>query len=185
MIVAGIDYSMNSPAIAVYNTVKEFKFENILLYNINTIKKYSGVYNNIRIDLQKPFSSPEERFLNNASWAIDILLTNKVESVILEGYSMGSNSGLIIQIAENGSVLKQGMHLAKIAFQTPSPKTVKKCFSGSGNAKKEDMILEFENKFNIDIGKIIGQNNKNTSPCNDLVDAVAMLHWGNQNGFGG
>lgn len=179
MIVAGIDYSLNSPAIAVYDTDTDFVFANIKLYNLNAKKKYDGRHgDNIDIKLIPLYTSPEQRFKNNADWALDILIKNKVEMVVLEGYAYGSSAGLVFQIAENCGILKQWMHLANIPFHTPSPPDVKKAFSGSGRAKKEDMVGTFESRFEVDVAAIIGQGNKYTSPCNDLVDAVAMLNWG-------
>lgn len=185
MIVAGIDYSLNSPAIAVYDTNKEFIFSNILLFNICKIKKYSGIFGNMNIVMPNIYTCDEERYLNNAKWSLDILTKYKVEKVVVEGYSMGSNSGLIIQIAENGSVLKQGLYLADIKYDNPSPKSVKKSFSGSGNAKKDEMVNQFVSRFGINISDIINQSNPYASPTNDLVDAIAMLDWGIKNNIFG
>lgn len=173
MIIAGIDYSMSSPAIAVYDTTKPFIFENIKFFNLNKTKKYQGINGPIRIDDFLPYTSAEERFKNIATWAIRILLDEGVTEAVLEGYSMGSK-GNVFDIAENTSVLKQYMFERGIKFYTPAPTSVKKNFCGSGNAKKPVMCASFAERFGKRISDIIGCP-LDGSPENDLVDAVANL----------
>lgn len=174
MIIAGIDYSMTSPAIAVYDTAKPLVFQNIQLFNLNKTKKYQGVHGNILIEGFFEHDSPEDRYRQIAHWAISILQKNQVKSAVLEGYSMGSSSGLVFNIAENTSVLKQLMSLAGIVFTTPAPTAVKKEFCGKGNAQKDVMCDEFAQRFGVSINHILGCV-PYKSPENDLVDAVANL----------
>ncbi|BAU40022.1 hypothetical protein [Ralstonia phage RSP15] len=173
-IVAGIDYSMTSPAIAIYDTEKELSFDNLLMFNLSEKKKYQGVWGNIRIDPTPVWDCPEERFLKIAEWAIDILTENKVEEVVLEGYAMGSTKGLVFQIAEHASVLKQKLYAKGIPFTCPAPTSVKKAFAGSGNAKKPDMVEAFEKRFGVSITDILGCPRAKGSD-NDIVDSVANL----------
>lgn len=175
MIVAGIDYSMTSPSIAILNTEDEIKFENIKIFSLYGVKKYIGVHGkNIRIDLFPEWNTPEERFSDIANWAEKILDANKVCEVVLEGYALGSTKGLVFQIAENTSVLKQRLHKMSIPFTIPSPSSVKKNFTGKGNAKKPEMVDAFDKRFGVDISKIIGCV-KAKAPENDMVDSVANL----------
>jgi len=174
-ILCGLDYSINSPGLCIFDTQKELTFDNLKLYNINDKKKYTGVFGNITLDTIAPYNSQEERFRNTAQWAYDIISKNKVQFVTIEGYSMGSSAGLVFNIAENCSVIKQMLDLAKIPFDIPAPTAVKKFFTGKGNAKKELMVDTFEQKFGVDIAKNINQENKYSSPTNDLVDSVAMM----------
>lgn len=177
MIIAGIDYSMNSPAICVYDTEKDFKFENLKFYNTGTLKTCTGTFGNIEIALIKPYSSQEERFRESAAWAMNVLLSNKVESATIEGYSMGASSGLVFQIAENTSLVKQGMNLHGIDFETPSPTSVKKNFCGKGNMKKDGMVDHFYDQMfpGIVLHDIIKRPTRMSKPCDDLVDGLAVL----------
>ena len=177
-ILCGLDYSINSPGLCIYDTEKDLTFENLLLYNKNDKKKYSGIFKNIEIVTQAPYSCNEERYKNTASWAFEIIKKNKVDFVCMEGYAMGSSAGQVFNIAENTSVIKQLMFDNNIPFIVPSPKTVKKHFTGSGNANKNLMVDTFEKRFCVSIAEIISQTNKYTSPTNDMVDSVAMMLYG-------
>lgn len=177
MIIAGIDYSMNSPAICVYDTEDEFKFENLKIYNIGQLKSIVGTFGNVDIQFHKEYESQEERFRNTAEWGTKILLDNKVTSAVMEGYSMGSSSGLVFQIAENTSLLKQAMQLNGIEFETPSPTSVKKNFCGKGNAKKDAMVdYFFDVKFpSSNLDTLLDRPKRLSKPIDDVVDCVAVL----------
>lgn len=174
MIIAGIDYSMTSPAICVFDTDKELKFENLLLFNLNDVKKYQGIHGNIDIRPIPKWTVPELRYRSLSDWAISILQEHKVECVQLEGYSMGSNSGLVFNIAENTSVLKQKMYDLGIKVQTPSPSQVKKNFTGKGNANKQAMCEEFIRRFGVKMQDILN-GVEFGAPENDLVDSLANM----------
>jgi Holliday junction resolvasome RuvABC endonuclease subunit len=175
-VIAGIDYSFCSPAISIWDTNTEFTFQNVNLFNCNSInKKLAGKYgNNIVIDRFIDYSSEEERYRNVCKWASNILITYKVEEVALEGYSFGASAGLVFNIAENGSLIKQFMNLNNIPFTVPSPSQVKKSFTGKGSAKKPDMIDEFDRLMGVRIHEIIGVKEYSKPLC-DLSDALAIM----------
>ncbi len=174
MIIAGIDYSMTSPAICIYDTSKPLTFDNFQIYSLNDKKKYQGVYGNIRIDPHKGWDVPERRYSQIAQWAMVHLQVNRVEEVVLEGYSMGSSAGLVFNIAENTSVLKQLMFQAGLKVYTPAPTSVKKTFHGKGNAKKPEMCDKFYERFGVKPYEIFGSKPAD-SPENDIVDSVANM----------
>lgn len=175
MIIAGIDYSMSCPAICVYDTNLPLIFENLHLFAMSSgPKKYLGVRGNIIIVPHRPHTSPEQRYREIATWAIDILQQHSVEEVCLEGYAMGASSGLVFNIAENTSVLKQMLYDQGIKYESPAPSAVKKQFTGKGNAKKPEMCEEFTKRFGVKIHEIIGCKAGDT-PENDLVDATANM----------
>lgn len=174
MIIAGIDYSYTSPAICVYDTKKEFKFENLKFYNLSGTKSRAGQYGNIGIDLFKDYTSTEQRFRNICDWASTILRINKVQEACIEGYALGSSSGLVFQIAENASLLKQYMDLSAIAFTTPAPSQVKKNFTGKGNSKKDVMVDTFHNLMGVKLHEILGVKEM-AKPIDDIADSLAVL----------
>ena len=48
MIIAGIDYSLNGPAVCVFDGKKDFSFQNCKLYFLTNVRKYSNTFfNNI------------------------------------------------------------------------------------------------------------------------------------------
>lgn len=173
-ILAGIDYSMTSPAICIYDTDEEFKFENLKLYNIQGTKNRVGVYGNISIELFQDWGTNEERFRNICKWASNILEKNKVTEACIEGYALGSSSGLVFQIAENASLLKQYMNINGISFTTPAPSQVKKTFTGKGNAKKELVVETFYRVMGVKMHDILGIKEM-AKPIDDLCDSVAIL----------
>ena len=182
MIISGIDYSYTSPAITVYDNSKELTFDNVKCYNLNTVKKTVGEYNNITINqLPKKFEHDFEKFSFVFNWAKNIITDNNVDVVFIEGYSLGSNSGLVFQIAENTSILKKFLFDVNIRYETIPPTTVKKYYSGYGNAKKERMILTFNNETGLDLSETLGRNNKFAKPIDDIVDSYAILKCGVNN----
>lgn len=176
-VVCGIDYSMNSPAICVYDTDTDLKFENLKLFSLSDQKTKIGTFGNIRLDLLRPYTSPEERYHNNAIWVRDILLELGVSEYAMEGYSMGSSSGLVFNIAENGGALKQMLWKAGIVQrESPSPSTVKKYHSGKGNSKKEPMVDAFNDLFMVQLHDLIKLKAPYAKPVDDLTDSWAVLN---------
>lgn len=179
MIIAGVDYSYTSPAICVWDTETDYKFENLYFYNLFGVKKYTGVFGNICIDLlpkSSTFLNTEEKFRYVCKWASDILYSHGVTKISIEGYSMRSKYGLLFQIAENTSLLKQWMRLNNVDFVTPAPTQIKKLYSGKGNAKKDLMVKSFDAKFpGYELYKILGMSEFDKKPIDDIVDSHAML----------
>lgn len=180
LVYAGIDYSYKSPAVCIWDSSKPFKFENLCFYNYYTVKKYEGTHGkdkNVSVLIQEPFENNEERFRRINQWAKAILMMHNVTDAVLEGYAMSSTSGLIFQIAENTSLLKQTMNELGINFDTPAPTAIKKMYTGVGNAKKEQMIDTFNKEFGVKIGLIIGADpgKPYMKPGDDIVDSYAIL----------
>lgn len=178
MIIAGIDYSYTSPAICVYDTKKELKFENLQFFNYYIPKKKKGFligsYDNIHITAGKEWTIQEERFANIVAWSSGVLTNMKVEEVVIEGYSMGSKGGMVFDIAENTSLLKNFMYHNDIPFHKMAPTAVKKSFCGAGNAKKEQMVEKFEEILGVKLHKILGVKEM-AKPIDDLCDSFANM----------
>lgn len=173
---AGIDYSMTCPSICIWDSSKDLTFSNTQVFFLKKEKKYDASYQNVHGFLTPAYTNDMERFDLVSEWAIKILTKFNVKKVCLEGYAMGASKGLIFNIAENTAILKYKMMKEGIEYITPPPTTVKKFFSGAGNAKKDkihDTLLEQEG---VDISAIVGVD-KLKSPTSDVVDSYAMLKY--------
>lgn len=181
MIFCGIDLSYTSPGVCVYDTALPAVFENLKFFGLKEdstkkAKDYTGQFGNVNMYLQPKWSCAEERYYINSRWLHNILVTHDVQAVALEGYALGARAGLTFNIAENTSLVKQSMFHLGIPFETPSPGTVKKNFTGKGNAKKEQMIDRFYELFpHADLCKQLGVKDKYSKPIDDIVDSFANL----------
>lgn len=180
MILCGIDYSYTSPAICVYDTEDELKFDNLKFYNFfadSRKKKLNGTFGsgNIQINNHPEYSTQEERFRNICNWSVGVLKTHGVQEACIEGYSLGASSGLVFNIAENTGLIKQYMDINGIVFHTIPPTMVKKVFTGKGNAKKEAMVAEFYRRFpEGQIHSLLGIKEM-SKPIDDICDSAAIL----------
>ena len=176
---AGVDLSFTSPAITIFDSSKELKFENLQIYNIyqenRKTKTHAGNYGNVIVEEMPLWTSQEQRFDIISDWAIDKI--KDCDVLVLEGYSYNS-IGAVFDIAENGGVLKNKLyHLGK-SFILASPGAQKKCFTGKGNANKQKTVDTFIEKFGVDLSKIIGLSDKYKKPIDDITDSVSLMYYG-------
>lgn len=167
MMIAGIDYSMSSPGLCIFDTEKQFSFKNCNLFGYTSAKKVP-ILENIKITPQKVYSSQEERFNQISDWCITLLKEHNVTLAAIEGYSYGSKSNRLFDIGENGGLLKHKMWAEGIKFSVPAPGELKKFYTGKGNANKDLMYEKFREFEKIDLGE------KSDSPVSDLVDAFVI-----------
>lgn len=174
----GVDYSMSSPCMCIISGV------NITAYFLNEKKKYQNIYtltNNFQI-IGNPipkYDSPEERWWELSEFFRSILYSIDNHDnffVAIEDYSMGSR-GKVFHIAENVGCLKMMLWLNGYKFITISPTQIKKFATGSGAAKKTQMLDAFKLDCGIDLSKIMGQEGKLDSPVTDVVDAYYIAKY--------
>lgn len=185
---AGIDYSMSSPSICVWDSNTPLKFENCLIYNFGNwsrCKQFEGDHGNISILKQPTFSCNEERFLAISQWAKAVLMQNCVDKASLEDYSYGSK-GSVFEIGENTGMLKQAMYSLKIPFIPLAPGNIKKIATGNGAAKKDLMYKFFKEQESVSIEKILGYTTEvwkeklietpwEVKPIDDIIDSFYVL----------
>lgn len=177
MIVGGIDYSMTSPALCVYNTDSgEFKFDNCTFYFLTQSKKYEIDTENIHGMLFE-YDDEMQRYDIISSYFLDRIMENEVDKVYMEDYSMGSK-GRVFHIAENTGVLKYRMWSFGIPFQTIPPTVIKKFASGKGNANKERMQEVFEEQNEVKLKQLFNMTDKQWNPSSDLIDAYYICKYG-------
>lgn len=163
---AGVDYSMTSPAITTFDTLN-----NEYHYYFYTGNKKLFWEGNFHGTLHLPWSSPEQRFDQIGSWAIEIL--KGCDRAFIEGYAFGAR-GQVFNIGENTGVLKNKMWNEGIPLEIPGPTMVKKFATGKGNAKKPDMEAAFIDQTGIDVKKMIGQKEKDLNPSSDIIDSYFL-----------
>jgi Holliday junction resolvasome RuvABC endonuclease subunit len=172
--IAGIDYSLTSPAVCVYTgDVEDFSYELCNVFFLSNTKRYSDFCKkNIdgRGNLTE-WETPEERYDFISDWALDIILSNDVREVAIEDYSYGS-TGKVFHIAEYCGLLKWKLWQAEIPYTLLSPSAIKKFATGKGNANKEGMYSSFceESEYNLQEELLI-KTTKVGNPTSDIVDA--------------
>jgi len=165
---AGIDYSLTSPAITILDTKTNLHKS----YFLTNSKKLAKTFNNLYFgSAHHSHISDIERYTHIAAWAVDVLVSNHVKHVALEGYSMGSH-GRVFNIAENTAILKYFLHISNIQILLVSPSTVKKHATGKGNADKAAMISAYTTATGCDPAAVLGVCG---SPVSDICDSYHLV----------
>jgi len=172
--IGGIDYSLSCPAVTIYTGEKEnFSFDNCQSFFLSGVKKYEDYqYKNIEGSPQfKLWETPEERYDFISDWALDILITHKIELVAIEDYSYGSK-GKVFHIAENTGLLKYKIWQAEIKMHLVAPTVIKKFATGKGNANKESMYESFLQETSRNLQEeLVVKSEKIGNPTSDIVDS--------------
>jgi hypothetical protein len=170
MLIAGIDYSLTSPSICVFNSTEEFTFKRCAFYFLSDVKKNQQMFvTNIKGEAFHDWDSDFSRYENISDWAMEYL--TGCEQISIEGYAFGAK-GKVFHIAENTGVLKYRLHQAGIPVEVIPPSAVKKQASGKGNANKEEMYKAFVKETGVMLQGIISPGKKDIgNPVSDIVDS--------------
>jgi len=180
MITAGIDLSLTSPSICIFNGT-EFNFHQCHFYFLTSINKLSKFYNERLIGTQfEEFNSQEERYHKISGWALKALAMHHVSKVYIEDYAFAA-TGRVFHIAENGGVLKYRLWLSQYETKSIAPTMIKKFATGKGNAKKEDMQVAFIKETNYDVKDVLGLSDKQWNPSSDIIDSYYICKYGHEN----
>ena len=180
---AGIDYSLTSPAICVWkqNVDRLFDFHSCDLYYLETAQRFkrpeTGILN-LHPEPYPEWHTEEEHDLLS-DWAMSCIQGCEV---YIEGYAFAtSGKSHVRSVAENSGLLKYKMYKAKQPFTSVPPTVIKKYATGKGNANKEVMYEAFNAELLTppDLKSILKPKSKKlTSPVTDLVDAYFIAKWG-------
>jgi Holliday junction resolvasome RuvABC endonuclease subunit len=176
MIVAGIDYSMTSPAICIHSGA-EWSIKNCKFFFRTDRKKMEPSSKQVHVDFMGEWKCQEERFFKNAAWAQSLIIKYQPEFVVIEGYAMGAK-GRVFHIGEHTGVLKHYLWAVEAIHFTPPPTVVKKFATGKGNANKDAMEVAFEAETKFNMRAATGQSLATNSPSNDIIDAYYMAKFG-------
>lgn len=187
----GIDSSYQSPAISI-----QLENDEIHIICIQQRKKHipctkQPLGSNVYLHVIEKIDTFDSDNIFNKRWMtirhqIDGML-DRVRNIIgsckstvyvfIEGFAFNEkDSSSVTLLAEIAGIFKyQMLKLGYFVFEIP-PKTVKKYFSGSGLAKKSDMIQHYHTKLNMPAFPV--SFNPNTHPYDDIVDSYAILYVG-------
>ena len=183
--VAGIDYSLNSPAICVWKSTDDnelFNFDDCDLYYLEIPRQRKLVPHgilNLHAEPYPKWETEEERHDLLSDWAVSIV---KGCEVFIEGYAFAtSGKSHVRSIAENTGLLKHKIHKVKQSFTSVPPSVIKKYATGKGNANKDLMYEAFTDELLTPSDlkdKLTPKAKKLTNPVTDLVDAYFISKWG-------
>ena len=185
--IAGIDYSLTSPAICIYtgDNEKFFEFDSCKIYYLSNNKRQqqlascSGI-SNIVAEPYPEWSTEEERHEKLSSWTMSLI--QGCNEVFIEGYAFATSAQAGVRsIAENTGLLKNKMWLGRIPFKNYPPSVIKKFATGKGNAIKELMYEAFMSEFLTpdDLKeRLTPKANKIVNPVSDIVDSYFITKAG-------
>ena len=124
MVVAGVDYSLTSPAVCVHSG-EEWKYENCKFYYMVPNEKKIREAKNYNCTVYPEWSEDCERFNNLAEWSLQWISAAGCSRVAIEGYAFGA-VGRVFQIAENAGLLKYKLWKQGIPYSVPAPTEIKK-----------------------------------------------------------
>ena len=178
--VAGIDYSLTSPAICVAEVINdEIKFENCKFHYLKQTKSQET------FDVFKAYEYPKylqeiERYQKLSEWSIECIrwFNGRVSQVYLEDYAFAA-TGRVFHIAENMGILKMKLKDEKFNYITIPPTVIKKHATGKGNANKELMYEQFLTESHIDLqSRFSPKSIKISNPISDIVDSYYICKTG-------
>lgn len=173
--VAGIDYSMTSPAITTFKGA-QWNFNKCKFFYMTSSKKTILKEGKLQGSEVEKYENDQERQSNLAFWASDVLILEGVECSVIEGYSYGS-VGRVFQIAENTGHLKHELRNQSINFEIVAPTAIKKFATCKGNANKQLLEEFFEKETNMGLRKKLHQTDKQFNPSSDIIDSYYMAKY--------
>lgn len=178
MVVAGIDYSLSSPAICVHKGL-EWDYKNCMFFYFVKREKFLEAEMQFYPNLYPCYNDDLERYEKLSNWSLNIISKQKVEKAYIEGYAFGA-VGRVFQIAENAGLLKYMIsRVHKIQYEVFAPTVIKKFATGKGNANKEKMYDAFFSETGVDIRDKCGIINHNQwNPVSDIVDSYYIAKLG-------
>lgn len=160
MVYAGIDQSLTGSGITIYK---------------NRVYKYYLIESD-REKSDAPSIEYTMRLMRIRDKIRGILDVNEVTHVGIEGMSFGSKGRIVFELGGLSHMLREMLILTGRKFIVMPPTVVKKYWAGKGNANKDAMIEEAENrKLTIDIMKNYGtKKSPNMRYDDNVVDSFAI-----------
>ena len=176
MRIAGIDYSMTSPALCTH-IGERWDFNNCSFYFLTKTKRLARKHLSgmIHGSLLKEYKCQEERFDMISHWAMKRIMS--FDHVMLEGYAFAA-TGRVFDVAENTGILKHKLWGSNTKFDTVTPPQVKKFATGSGSATKDKMHDAWFKETGINLHEeMTPRREKVGNPVSDIVDAYFICKY--------
>lgn len=169
-ILAGVDYSICSPCLCIFEGGGKFSFKECNFHFLTDTKKYARPFiGNVYGELFSEWAADIERFSSIADWGISRL--KECHQIAIEGYAY-SATGKIFNLAENMGILKYKIYSEGIPFTIYPPTEIKKISSGRGNSDKNSMHEAFVKDTGIDLRALITPDKRDVgNPVSDIVDS--------------
>ena len=189
MMIAGIDYSLTSPAICVWKDKndnrhnRQFNFNMCDVYYLETAQRLRRASPHRILNLYPEeypeWETEEQRHDLLSEWAMKCI---RGCYVFIEGYAFAtSGKSHVRSVAENSGLLKHKMYKTNQPFSSIPPTVIKKFATDKGNANKEVMHDSFveEPDTPSDLKTILRpKSTKLTSPTTDIVDSYWICKYG-------
>ena len=180
--IAGVDYSLTSPAICVWKSEDDriFHFDSCDVYYLeNASRPAEHGLLNLHSEPYPDWETEEQRHDLLSDWAMSILQGCEV---FIEGYAFATaGKSHVRSVAENTGLLKHKLYKSKHEYISVPPSVVKKYATGRGNANKEVMYEAFNAELVTppDLQQRLKPKSKKLSnPVTDIVDAYFIAKWG-------
>lgn len=192
----GIDFSINSTAVTIKsnNEITIFSFvpnyrANIAAFEYHSLlSEFIHVYSYTKNDMTKNSIEDQSIKLKNADDLSNLIIKEiepyiiGIPNVRIEGFSFGSKGNSFIDLITYNTFLKVKL-IQKYGhcISVIAPKSLKKLYTGNGNATKCDMLRSYLNKSDSDLrNKLIdlGLNQEGEfkigKPIDDIIDSIAL-----------
>ena len=178
MRVYGIDYSMTSPAICLFDGEEwhaRFLTQTEKHQKHYTFQTPLGVIE-VTGDPYKDYTCQEQRFDNISEWVM-ACIDDPEAKIVIEDYAMGAK-GKVFHIAENCGLLKHKIWEEGFKYSTLAPTALKKFATGKGNSDKNAMHEQFIKDTGVNLMREMTPNAKDCgNPVSDVVDAFYLAKW--------
>ena len=186
MMIAGIDYSLTSPAICIWKDKddnRQFNFNMCTIHYLETAQRLKRATEheilNLCPEIYPEWDTEEQRHDLLSEWAMKCI---RGCYVFIEGYAFAtSGKSHVRSVAENSGLLKHKMYKSNQPFRSIPPTVIKKFATDKGNANKEVMHDSFirETDTPSDLKTILRpKSTKPTSPITDIVDSYWICKYG-------
>jgi Holliday junction resolvasome RuvABC endonuclease subunit len=173
--VAGIDWSKRSPAICIIPPSAHINniivpFDHCHFYWLTHRQGLAYDEHN----MHGTYMGEGTSYASMAQWAVSALKSHNCQYTGLEDYAYNSpHVHTLVELAENGGILKWHLHEAGLAYDLFSPTSIKKFACSDGRAKKDDMMEAFVEDTEVCLNVMFGRKPEasSKSPVSDLIDA--------------
>lgn len=189
MKIAGIDYSMGSPSACTHPLDRSWNPKLCEFVFYSSLKKYEkqNVFEKV-FHIKKPYHTTDknfriQRYTHTGQQMFSFLTQQNVSVAYIEGYSFNSRSNQMMQIGENGGIMRAYLSDSEINMYEVPPTRVKKFATKNGRSDKLAMVDQFIEEIELDMYKIFNRVTA-SSPIDDIADAYFVCKYAHNEQYG-